>query len=60
MRKLNPSSLRIDGRVNRDSVQRDLDLFKRLGLINGPGDLGKVIDESFVDAALKDIGPASK
>jgi NitT/TauT family transport system substrate-binding protein len=46
-----------DGRVNVPSLQHDLDFFREQKMVQAPVDLGKVVDSSFVDAALKSLGP---
>jgi NitT/TauT family transport system substrate-binding protein len=55
-RAITPNGVDPDGKVNRASLQRDLDLWRSQGLINGPIALDQVIDMSFVDAALKALG----
>ena len=46
-----------DGRVNVPSLQRDLDFFREQNLVSARIDLATVVDSSFVDAALKSLGP---
>jgi NitT/TauT family transport system substrate-binding protein len=59
-RAITPNGVDANGRFNRESLQRDYDLWKSMGLINGAVALDKVADSSFVDAALKELGPAPK
>jgi NitT/TauT family transport system substrate-binding protein len=46
-----------DGSVNRASLAYDLAFYAEQGLINGAVDLDQVIDRSFVEAALAELGP---
>jgi NitT/TauT family transport system substrate-binding protein len=46
-----------DGRVNLQSLQKDLDYFRAEKLVDGPVALDQVVDGSFVDAAVQDLGP---
>lgn len=55
-RAITPNGVDPEGRVNRASLQRDLDLWRSQGLINGPVALDQVVDMSFIDAALKALG----
>jgi NitT/TauT family transport system substrate-binding protein len=56
-RAITPNGVQLDGRVNTKSLQQDLDLWRSMGLINGPISVAQVVDMSFVDAALKKLGP---
>jgi NitT/TauT family transport system substrate-binding protein len=55
-RAITPNGVDAQGRVNRASLQRDLDLWRSQGSINGAIALDQVVDMSFVDAALKALG----
>ena len=57
---ITPNGVDANGRVNRASLQRDYDLWHSMGLINGSIALDKVVDQSFIDTALKQLGPAPK
>jgi NitT/TauT family transport system substrate-binding protein len=46
-----------DGKVNMESLRYDLDFFKQAGLINGDVTIEKALDLSFLNAAIKEIGP---
>jgi NitT/TauT family transport system substrate-binding protein len=46
-----------DGTMNLDSLKNDLDVFRADGLIQGDVSIDKTVDLSFLQAALKDIGP---
>jgi NitT/TauT family transport system substrate-binding protein len=46
-----------DGKVNVESLKKDLQFFRDRNLIQGDVSVEQVLDHSFVDAALKDLGP---
>ena len=46
-----------DGRINVDSVRKDLELYRERGLIEGNVTVEQVIDSSFVDFAVRELGP---
>ncbi len=46
-----------DGRLARESLQRDLDYFRQRGYYTGPLTLDDVIDASYVEAAAHELGP---
>jgi NitT/TauT family transport system substrate-binding protein len=52
-----PSGINPDGKVNAQSLAYDLAFYTDQKLINGKLDLGAVIDMTFVEAALKELGP---
>jgi len=54
---ITPTGMNPDGAVNRASLAYDLAFYAGQGLIKGQVDLGSVVDDSFVAAALKDLGP---
>jgi len=45
------------GRVYEASLKRDLQFYKEQGLIEGDIDVEQVVDHSFVDAVVREIGP---
>ena len=57
-RAITPNGVDPMGRVNRKSLQADLDVWRAQGLINGPVSMANVVNMSFVDAANKELGPA--
>jgi NitT/TauT family transport system substrate-binding protein len=57
LRELTPAGCDPDGRVSMESLQRDLDFYASQGLIEGKVDLSEIVDSSFLEAALKDLGP---
>jgi NitT/TauT family transport system substrate-binding protein len=46
-----------DGRLFRQSLQRDLDYFRQQGYYTGPLTLDDIIDSSYVDSAAQQLGP---
>jgi NitT/TauT family transport system substrate-binding protein len=54
---ITPTGMNPDGRVNKDSLAYDLAVYSEQGLINGKVDLNQLIDMSFVESALKTLGP---
>jgi NitT/TauT family transport system substrate-binding protein len=54
---ITPTGMNPDGQVNRASLAYDLAFYAEQGLIRGRVDLDAVIDNSFVEAVLKDLGP---
>lgn len=46
-----------DGAVGVESLRKDWQFYKEAGLIRGDITVEQIIDTSFVDAALKDLGP---
>ena len=49
-----------DGRVNTESLAEDLEFYKQQGLITGEVKLDQLVDHSFVEGALKELGPYRK
>jgi NitT/TauT family transport system substrate-binding protein len=57
-RRIIPSAVDPDGHVNLASLQTDLDFFREQGLVTSDTiGVKDVVDLSFVDAALKTLGP---
>jgi NitT/TauT family transport system substrate-binding protein len=54
---ITPTGMNPDGRVNKASLIYDLAFYMELGLIKGIVNLDDVIDGSFVEAALNELGP---
>jgi NitT/TauT family transport system substrate-binding protein len=46
-----------DGRIARQALQIDLDYFRQMGYYTGPLNLNDVIDDSYLEAALREVGP---
>ena len=54
---LTPTGMNPDGRVNKESLAYDLAFYAERGLIKGNINLDDVVDGSFVEAALRELGP---
>lgn len=52
-----PHSVDPDGRVPMDSLRKDWDYYVAEGLINSKITVDDIVDNSFVEAALKQLGP---
>ncbi len=52
-----PHGCNPDGKVNVASLKHNLDVFKEEGLIQGDVSVDQVVDHSFADAAVKELGP---
>jgi NitT/TauT family transport system substrate-binding protein len=55
--RLVPNSVNPDGHVNQPSLATDLQIYKDAGLVPASVLLAQSIDESYVEAALKTVGP---
>ena len=55
--KMVPVGLHPDGKMNVQSLQDDLRWFNEKGYVAKAPDLAKVVDESYVDHAVKVLGP---
>jgi len=49
-----------DGRMDMTSLRFDLEIFQDLKMLEQPVDLAKVVDTSFVDWAVQQLGPYKK
>jgi len=56
-RAITPSAIDPDGRLNVASMKKDLQFFKDQGLIEGNVQVEDVIDTSFIDETIKQLGP---
>ncbi|MFQ0815149.1 ABC transporter substrate-binding protein [Brucella anthropi] len=56
-RSIVPQGTDPDGKLNVESLQRDLDYFKSEKLMQGDVALDKIVDTSFAEAAVKVLGP---
>ncbi|HEY8579963.1 MAG TPA: ABC transporter substrate-binding protein [Beijerinckiaceae bacterium] len=59
LRRITPTGMHPDGRVNVESLQKDIDFYASQGLIQGKVDLAKIVDQSFLEAAIKSLGPSA-
>jgi NitT/TauT family transport system substrate-binding protein len=57
---ITPTGMNPDGRVNAQSLAYDLAFYREQGLIRGEVTIDTVVDHSFADAAVKDLGPYKK
>jgi NitT/TauT family transport system substrate-binding protein len=57
LRSITPTGIDPDGRVNVASLRKDMEFYQEQGLITNKGaDLNEMVDESFLEAALKGLG----
>jgi NitT/TauT family transport system substrate-binding protein len=54
---ITPTGMNPDGRVNKASLAYDLAFYAEQGLVKGAVNLDDAVDGSFVEAALKELGP---
>jgi NitT/TauT family transport system substrate-binding protein len=59
-RDITPTGMNPDGRVNVQSLADDLQFYREQGLIQSDVKLGQIVDQSFVEAAVKELGPYKK
>ena len=57
IRKVTASGCNPNGRVNRASLKKDLAFFKAAGFLEGEVTIDQAVDDSFVDGAVKTLGP---
>jgi NitT/TauT family transport system substrate-binding protein len=54
---ITPTGMNPDGHVNKESLGYDLAFYAGQGLVKGTVNLDDAVDNSFVEAALKELGP---
>jgi NitT/TauT family transport system substrate-binding protein len=54
---ITPPGINPDGHVNAESLAYDLAFYREQGLIRGAIRLADVLDASFADAVVKELGP---
>jgi NitT/TauT family transport system substrate-binding protein len=54
---ITPTGMNPDGRVNAQSLADDLQFYREQGLIEGDVRLDQLLDHSFVDAVVRELGP---
>ena len=54
---MRPAGLDPDGKLNVQSIRDDLRYYERSGLVKDPIDLSKLIDTSFQEFAVLQLGP---
>jgi NitT/TauT family transport system substrate-binding protein len=58
VRKITPPAINPDGRVNLEGMRIDLAFYREIGQVQDPAIKPEdIIDMSFVDAAVRDLGP---
>jgi NitT/TauT family transport system substrate-binding protein len=57
---ITPTGMNPDGKVNVQSLADDLAFYKEQGLIEGAVMLDQLVDQSFVEAVVRDLGPYRK
>jgi NitT/TauT family transport system substrate-binding protein len=55
-KSITPTGMNPDGHVNKESLAYDLAFYREQGLVKGAVDLDQVVDGSFVDATLRELG----
>jgi NitT/TauT family transport system substrate-binding protein len=56
-RKMSVNACDPDGRLDLPSLKFDLEVFRKEGLIEAPVELSDALDTSFLEAAVKQLGP---
>jgi NitT/TauT family transport system substrate-binding protein len=56
-RDITPTGMNPDGRVNVQSLADDLQFYREQGLIQSDVKLDQIVDQSFVEAAVNELGP---
>ncbi len=56
-KEITPTGMNPDGKVNVASLADDLAFYKEQGLIAGDVKLDDLVDHSFVDAVVRELGP---
>jgi NitT/TauT family transport system substrate-binding protein len=56
-RKMTPNGIHPDGKLNQASLKKDLQFYKEQGYLEGAITVEQVVDTSFAEAALKELGP---
>lgn len=59
-RTIVPNGVDPDGRINIPTLLEDFEVYKSRGWITADVKVEQVVDMSFVDAAIKDLGPSRK
>ena len=54
--QITPNWVDPDGRLNQDSLEQDYAFFEGEGLLEGEVDLGQIVDPSFAEAAVAELG----
>lgn len=57
LRQITPTGMDPDGKVNVESLQRDVDFYTSQGLVQGKVEVKSIVDASFAEEAVKALGP---
>ena len=52
-----PTAMEPVGHVNFETLKEDLDFFREKGMVKIDVDLNKIVDRSFIDWAIRELGP---
>lgn len=56
LERITPNWVDPDGQVNQESIEKDYAYFEETGLLEGEVDLSQVVDPSFAEAAVAELG----
>jgi NitT/TauT family transport system substrate-binding protein len=56
IRKMTASGCNPAGRVNKESLRKDLQFFREAGFLEGTVTVEQAVDDTFADAAVKALG----
>ena len=56
-REITANGINPNGHVNMDSLRKDLAFYKAQGMVEGNVSVEDVVDNSYVDAVIKELGP---
>jgi len=56
-RTIVPNGIDPDGKINVETLKEDWNVYNQMGWIQNGATVDQVIDMSFVEAAIKDLGP---
>jgi NitT/TauT family transport system substrate-binding protein len=59
-KSITPTGMNPDGKVNVDSLAADLAFYKEQGLVEADVKIEQIVDHSFVEVALQQLGPYRK
>ena len=59
-RTITPNGVDPDGKIDLETMRQDQDVYRRLGWMESQTKVEDVVDMSFVEAALKEIGTYKK
>jgi hypothetical protein len=59
-KSITPTGMNPDGKVNVESLAADLAFYKEQGLVEADVKIEQIVDHSFVEVALQQLGPYRK